>query len=191
MTRLPKRRLRKLGTPALVLGVLAGLALLATGSCDGGPVAPATPADTTGTSTRSGPGAGQLSAGISASDPRAAPGDVVLLSVRVKRGTSAPTPTGFVISLRYDASRLAPVGDASPTGDNTLRTVNLHAGTGLVKAAGAAPSGFTSDTLFAVKMRVKEKGWSDGLALDVGEMDIVQRNFADVAAAVVTPSGLR
>lgn len=183
------RRVRGLGAPAGVFAVLAGLALLASGSCDGGALAPATPGDSTAMPPRL--EAGRLSAAISADNPGAQPGDIVTLTVRIRGGEGAPTPTGFDISLLYDPHTLTPVKDVSPSGDNTLRAVNLGAGSGLVEAGGAAPTGLSTDTLFAVSMKVTSAGWSHGLSLKVRELDVLQENFADVAAEVITPLGLR
>lgn len=93
------------------------------------------------------------------------------------------TPAGFRVDLRFDSERLAPVASLAPEGAG-LRVVNLRAGAGLIKGAGASAEGLEGNVLYGVKMRVLSGDFTRGLALDVVELDVVERGFADVAPQV-------
>lgn len=121
------------------------------------------------------------------SDDAAAPGSRIAVTGKVRALGVQLTPTGFLVDLRYDAEKLMPL-EAVTLEDGVLRAINLEAGAGLVKVAGAAASGLDGDVLFAIEMEVVADGYAKGLKLDVHELTVVEKNFMDVAAQVVKPN---
>lgn len=128
-----------------------------------------------------------MSVSLLVDDTDAEPGDTVLVAAEVREGADA-TPTGFVASLGYDAGSLAPAGQPAVEGDG-MRVVNLEAGDGEVRAAGAAADGFSTPTLFAVEMEVRGDGYVEGLDLRMEELDVVENGFADVASRLPPVTG--
>lgn len=110
---------------------------------------------------------------------------VVLRAVVDYEGSGSMLPTSFEAELRFSPA-LAPVSEVEPeeADDATLRVVNLEADGGLIKAAGAAPDGFATSTLFAVEMRVKSTDWPEAVEFDLQELTVVENNFADVTDKV-------
>lgn len=145
-----------------------------------GPSAPEQPSEPTTVGS-------DMSVNLLVDDTDAAPGDTVLVAAEVREGADA-TPTGFVASLGYDAGRLAPVAEPKMAGEG-MRVVNLEAGDAEVRAAGAAPDGFSTRTLFAIEMEVRGKAYVEGLDLQMEELDIVEGGFADVASRVPPVAG--
>ena len=92
-------------------------------------------------------------------------------------------PTAFLANLRYDPERLEPVAVVTQR-DDVVRVVNLEAGPGLIKAAGAAANGLGTEILVTVTMRVKQAGYTASLSIDLEELTVVQGNFADKASQV-------
>jgi hypothetical protein len=123
-------------------------------------------------------------------DQRAAPGASVRVTGKVSAVGVDLTPTGFLVRLSYDPAKLEPVADRSPE-DGVLRAINIGVAPGLVKAAGASAKGLHTDVLFELDMKVKQAGYTDGLAIAVDELGVIERNFADLAAdAVVAPQAI-
>jgi hypothetical protein len=112
------------------------------------------------------------------------PGARVRVSAKVRAVGVDLTPTGFQVEVRYDPEKLEPI-EATALEDGALRAVNLSAGSGLIRAAGAAANGIGGDVLFALEMKVKAPGYRETLAVDVKELTVTQQNFADAAADVV------
>lgn len=113
-----------------------------------------------------------------------APATLVHVVAKVRAVAVDLTPTGFQVALEYDPERLEPVA-VTRIGDGVLRAVNLSAGPGLIRAAGAAPSGLDSDVLFAVDLKIKAPGYGETLRLDVRELTVLEDNFADASADIV------
>jgi hypothetical protein len=86
--------------------------------------------------------------------------------------------------VRYDPKRLEPV-EVVQLEDGVLRAVNLAAAPGLIRAAGAAAGGIESEVLFVLDMIVKAPAYGETLSLDLKELMVIERNFADVTADVV------
>lgn len=116
----------------------------------------------------------------------ATPGSRITVTGKVRAVGVELTPTGYLVHLLYDPERLEPV-EAATLDDGVLRAINLAAGPGLVKAAGAAADGLKSDVLFQIEMEVAADGYADGLEVQVHELTVVEKNFMDVALDVVMP----
>lgn len=114
----------------------------------------------------------------------AATGDRVRVTAKVRAVDVDLTPTGFQVDLRYDPEKLEPIETAAIR-DDVLRAVNLDAGPGLIRAAGAAADGIGGDVLFALEMKVKAPAYRESLTLDVRELTVAQQNFSDAAAQAV------
>lgn len=114
----------------------------------------------------------------------AQPGETVRVTVKVRPVGVDLTPAGFQVDLAYDAEKLEPVA-ATRIGDGVLRAVNLFAGPGLVRAAGASANGLGSSPLFALDMKIRAPAYGESLTLDVKELTVLQDNFADASADVV------
>lgn len=180
-----KMRNRFPGAGSAALATLVVAMAAAMWSCDDGPVAPAA----------GGAPALMLGRGlhvyltVSAMD--AAPGAVVEVTAKVRPVGMALTPTAFSVAMRYDPDRLAPLalGDVN---DGALRVANLEAGPGLARVAGASANGLGTETLFTMRALVRRAGYAAGLALAVEELDVIERNFADLAPQVrVQPQVVR
>lgn len=119
----------------------------------------------------------------------AAPGDEVTLEVALERRPGGLTPTGYALTLRFDPGKLEPLSAAGRDGPG-LHVVNPEAGPGRVRLAGAAPDGLGDGRLAEVRLRVTGTGWRESLHLEVGSMDVLERDFAEVAARMgrVRPS---
>lgn len=126
--------------------------------------------------------ASDMSVDLVVSDLDAGSGETVTVAAEVSAGDV--TPTGFVAALGYDPARLAPAGEVEIEEGEGLRVVNLRAGEGSVRAAGAAADGFAESTLFALRMEVRKGGWANSLRLEMEELDIVENGFADMAARI-------
>jgi hypothetical protein len=114
----------------------------------------------------------------------APPGGRVRVAVKVRPLGVDLTPTGFQVDLQYDPEKLEPVAETR-FGDGVLRAVNLIAGPGLVRAAGASANGLGSNPLFALDMKVKAPAYGETLTLDVREVTVLQDDFADASADIV------
>ena len=108
-------------------------------------------------------------------------GSTVSVEARVRAVGEDLNATAFLANLRYDAESLVPIAVIAQK-DNVVRAVNLEAGPGLIKAAGAAPNGLGTEILVAVTMRVKQADYAASLSIDLDELTIVQENFADKAS---------
>ena len=60
-----------------------------------------------------------------------------------------------------------------------IRVLNLEAGPGLIKAAGAAPDWLATETMLIVEMRVKQADYIGSLSIALDELTVIQENFAD------------
>ena len=114
---------------------------------------------------------------------RAQVGSTISVEAHVKAVGEDLNPTAFLANLRYDAAQLEPVAVITQR-DGVIRAVNLEAGPGLIKAAGAAANGLGTEILVSVTMRVKESGYATSLSIDLDELTVVQGNFADKASQV-------
>jgi hypothetical protein len=123
---------------------------------------------------------------LTMNDDAAALGSRVRVTGKVRAVGVDVTPTGFYVDLMYDPEKLEPV-EAATLDDGVLRAVNLEAGPGIVKVAGAAPNGLASDVLFAIEMKVKADEYANDLGLSVNELTVVEKDFMDVASDVVMP----
>lgn len=135
----------------------------------------------------------ELEARITAQPPEADTGQAVTLRVKLRRGRDSPyNPTSFLASLRYDTASLVPVEVVEPAGraKTAMRAVNPAAGPGLVRAAGAAPDGFRTATLFAVRMKVGAAGWKRSLSLDLSELWVTRDSLGEVSARIPIAGGV-
>ena len=115
-------------------------------------------------------------------------GSILSLEARIRSTDEDQTPTAFVASLYYDHSKLEFL-ESVDLGDGVLRFANPQAAPGMAKVAGAAANGLNTDRLFVARMRVLESGYLDGLRLELPELGILERGFADVASEVhVSPN---
>lgn len=109
------------------------------------------------------------------------------VNVRVRgvfrSGDEEVTVTGYTVVLRYDGEALTPAASREPDGDG-LRVVNLEAGPGAVKAAGAAGAGFEHPVLFDLLLQVEEPGYREGLSVELQELDVKEEGFADISDRV-------
>jgi hypothetical protein len=134
----------------------------------------------------------QAVAYITLSDSAATAGDTVRVSVRLRAGIDVGSVGSFAATLRYDASALTMVDEASLS-DAGLRAVNATEA-GLVRAAGAAAEGFGDAPLFAVRLRVVRPQALRSMRLEFSELNAVGRSdlkralrVADVIAAEPKP----
>ena len=116
---------------------------------------------------------------------RAPIGSTISVEARVRAVGEDLNPTAFLANLRYDAELLEPVAVIAQR-DDVVRAVNLQAGPGLIKAAGAAANGLGTEILVIVTMRVKKAGYTAALSIDLDELTVVQEKFADKASQVRT-----
>lgn len=165
-------RRRTLRPPALLLALLVA-------ACGEDVTAPQAPGPETEEPATV---ASDMSVDLVVSDLDAGAGETVTVAAEVSAGDV--TPTGFVAALGYDPALLAPAGEVEIEESEGLRVVNLRAGDGDVRAAGAAADGFARSTLFAVRMEVRKDGWASSLRLGMEELDIVENGFADMAARI-------
>ena len=114
---------------------------------------------------------------------RAPIGSTISVEARVRAVGEDLNPTAFLANLRYDAERLEPIAVIAQN-DNVVRAVNLEAGPGLIRAAGAAANGLGTEILVAVTMMVKQADYTASLSIDLDELTVVQNNFADMAPQV-------
>lgn len=114
---------------------------------------------------------------------KARSGSTIHVEAKVRSVGEELTPTAFVANLRYDPERLEPIGVGEQS-DNVIRAVNLHAAPGLVRVAGAAANGLGTETLVVLTMRVKQGDYLGSLSIDLDELTVVQRDFADMTAHV-------
>ena len=124
-----------------------------------------------------------LNAYLVVTSDRARVGSTISVEGRVKVVGEDLNPTAFLANLRYDAERLEPVAVIAQR-DDVVRAVNLEAGPGLIKVAGAAANGLGTEILVIVTMRVKKAGYTAALSIDLDELTVVQGNFADKASQV-------
>lgn len=124
---------------------------------------------------------------LTVDDSSAPVGSVVRVTARVDVAQEGLTPTDYVVELRFDPASLHPM-EAIEFQRDGLRLINLEAGPGRVKAAGAAAEGFRSDVLLEVLMEVKAQDYADALDLEVLELNLVERASSEVAVdAAVHP----
>ena len=124
---------------------------------------------------------------IVVSSTDASTGSTITVEARIRSVDTDLTPTSFVTDLLFDPEMLEPI-EAVPLEEDVLRIVNLTAGSGRIRAVGAAPNGLGTETLLIVRMKVKQPGYAETLALDVQEL-VVMEDFADIASQVWTVSG--
>ena len=124
-----------------------------------------------------------LNAYLVVTSDKARVGSTISVEGRVKVVGEDLNPTAFLANLRYDAERLEPVAVIAQR-DDVVRAVNLEAGPGLIKVAGAAANGLGTEILVIVTMRVKKAGYTAALSIDLDELTVVQGNFADKASQV-------
>ncbi len=124
-----------------------------------------------------------LNAYLVVNTDKARTGSTISVEARVRAVGEDLNPTAFLANLRYDAERLEPIAVIAQQ-DNVMRAVNLEAGPGLIRAAGAAPNGLGTEILVAVTMRVKQADYIASLSIDLDELTVVQKNFADMAHQV-------
>ena len=124
-----------------------------------------------------------LNAYLVVSSDKAGVGSTISVEARIRAVGEDLNPTAFLANLSYDAERLTPV-DVILQQDNVVRAVNLQAGPGLIKAAGAAPDGLGTEILVAVTMRVKQADYTASLSIELEELTVVQKNFTDMAYQV-------
>lgn len=118
-------------------------------------------------------------------DQQATPGSLVRVTGKVRAVGVELTPTDFLVRVTYDPAKLEPVA-ARSLEDGVLRAINLGVAPGLVKAAGAAANGLKTDVLFEFEMKVIKGDYAEALSIAVDELGVVERNFADLAADVIT-----
>ena len=124
-----------------------------------------------------------LNAYLVVTSDRARVGSTISIEAHVKAVGEDLNPTAFLANLRYDAERLEPVAVVTQR-DDVVRVVNLEAGPGLIKAAGAAANGLGTEILVTVTMRVTKANYTASLSIDLDELTVVQGNFADKASQV-------
>ena len=124
---------------------------------------------------------------LTVDDARAPVGSVVSVAAKVSVVDVDLTPTAYTVGLGYDPERLEPV-EAERLVDSVLRSVNLNADPGTVLAAGSAASGLEDGTMFRIGMKVKRPDYVETLAIDLRELIVLERNFADVAPDVIVLS---
>ncbi len=90
-------------------------------------------------------------------------------------------------NLLFDPEMLEP-GEAVTLEEDIIRIVNLTAGSGRIKAVGAAPNGLGTETLLIVRMKVKQPGYAETFALDIQELVVIE-DFEDIASQVWTVPG--
>ena len=108
-------------------------------------------------------------------------GSVITVEAKIRSTDEDQTPTAFVVSLHFDRSRLEFL-ESLDLADGVLRFANPEAAPGVAKVAGAAADGFDTDKLFVARMKVLEEDYLNGLALELHELGILERGFAEVAA---------
>ena len=124
---------------------------------------------------------------LTVDDARASVGSVISVAARVTAVSVDLTPTAYTVGLDYDPERLEPI-EVETIVDSALRSINLNADAGLVLAAGAAASGLDDGTMLRVRMKVKRSDYVETLAIDLRELIVLERNFADVAPDVIVLS---
>ncbi len=124
-----------------------------------------------------------LNAYLVVTSDRARVGSTVSVEARLKAVGENLNPTAFLANLHYDAERLEPIAIIAQE-DNVVRAVNLKAGPGLIKAAGAAADGLGTEILVTVTMKVIKADYTESLSIDLDELTILQENFADRAHQV-------
>ena len=124
-----------------------------------------------------------LNAYLVVSSDKARTGSTISVEARIRAVGEDLNPTAFLANLRYDAERLEPIAVIAQE-DNVVRAVNLQAGPGLIRAAGAAANGLGTEILVAVTMMVKQADYTASLSIDLDELTVVQKNFADMAPQV-------
>ena len=115
---------------------------------------------------------------------RAPAGATVRAVAKVRAMGVELTPAGFQVDVLYDPKKLEPA-EVVQLEDGVLRAVNMAAAPGVIRAAGAAAAGIESGVLFEVEMTAKGVGYGETLSLEVKELPVLERNFADVTADVV------
>ncbi len=124
-----------------------------------------------------------LNAYLVVTSDRAPVGSTISVEARLRAVGDDLSPTAFLANLHYDADRLEPVAVIALQ-DNVVRAVNLEAGPGLIKAAGAAANGLGTEILVSVTMKVIKPNYTASLSIDLDELTVVQGDFADKASDV-------
>ncbi len=124
-----------------------------------------------------------LNAYLVVSSDKARTGSTITVEAHVRVVGEDLNPTAFSANLRYDPERLEPIAVIAQK-DNVVRAVNLEAGPGLIRAAGAAANGLGTEILVAVTMMVKQADYTASLSIDLDELTVLQKNFADMAHKV-------
>jgi hypothetical protein len=110
-----------------------------------------------------------LNAYLVVSSDLARVGSTISVEARIRAVGEDLNPAAFLANLRYDAERLEPVAVVGQQ-DDVVRAVNLEAGPGLIKAAGAAADGLGTEILVTVTMKVKQAGYTASLSIDLDEL---------------------
>ena len=124
-----------------------------------------------------------LNAYLVVTSDRVPVGSTLSVEARLRAVGEDLNPTAFLANLHYDAERLEPVAVIAQR-DDVVRAVNLEAGPGLIKAAGAAANGLGTEILVAVTMKVTKANYTASLSIDLDELTVVQGDFADKASQV-------
>lgn len=173
--------MRRLARAVTLLGLL--LAPVALGACGDRSGSPSQMLGTGGSADR---GEG-LEARLTAEPAEADSGETVLVRARLRPSGDTPlVPTAFLASVRYDTAPVEVLEAVAPerTTEPALRAVNPAAAPDLVRAAGAAPDGFATTVLFAVRARVHGPGWRQSLALELDELYVTADSVGEASGRV-------
>lgn len=167
-----------------LLGAFGGLLPVALGACGD---RSGSAARMLGTAGGRGERVEALEARLTAEPAEVDSGGTVLLRARIRRAADTRlVPTAFRASVQFDTAVLRPleVVDPSRTTGPALRAVNLAAQPGRVRAAGAAPDGFATTVLFAVRARVRDSTWRRSMALELEELYVTRDSLGEVSDRV-------
>ena len=114
---------------------------------------------------------------IAVSNPSAAPNDEVIVAVHLEEQFEQQL-AAFVVSLAFDTLTLQVI-DTLGLDDGLLRAANFALDS--VHIAGASASGLPSDTLFAIRMRVRGTEFVSGLGLNPKELRVLE-GLEDITA---------
>jgi hypothetical protein len=111
-----------------------------------------------------------MSAFVTVSNPRAAAGDRVTVTVRALRGVAVGPIGSFRIRVLYDSTKLAFI-ETAPSSHGMVLANPAEAGN--VIAAGASAAGFLDDRLVRATFRILRDDGLRSLALSVDELNSV------------------
>lgn len=114
---------------------------------------------------------GTLSAYVTVSNPRAAIGDQVTVTVRARRAADVGPIGSFTVRLAYDSTGLA-----FREAGRSARGMVMTNGTarGVLVAAGASSDGFGDDELVSASFQVTGAGALTSLVLTVSELNSLE-----------------